>query len=343
VRFEVSDERGRPTRRDEAGATSMAGGATPIVRESQRQRERMPPTRHPSRRLAASVYCEIDGLPVEIEPLELSTAGLFVETPSPHSVDSEVDVFLRIGDMRFESSGHVVQSVSCEQAAAKRRKPGYGLLFTNLNDAARAQLRHGIQSLVVQRASVSMPPTAATPTRPAAARPAANSARPGNNQSIKPAPERSPAPATSLRPKPAPERSPAPGVSFSPKPTPERSPAPGVSLSPKPPAIDPNEKLVLDRLRSELRDAEARTPWAVLGISQGADAAQAKKAFFDASKRYHPHLYARYATPEIKQVVTDLFIAHKRAYTTMLKTAQRMDPGSARKLNASKQPGPGNK
>jgi hypothetical protein len=287
--------------------------------------------------------------------------------------------------MRFESSGHVVQSVSCEQAAAKRRKPGYGLLFTNLNDAARAQLRHGIQSLVVQRANVSLPPTAAAPTKSAAhdarlpvdsavvsarppatpaaaaaisgrplatsaagtvnsgrplatsaagtvnsARPLANSARPANTQSAKPVPERSPAPATSLSPKPAPER----------------SPAPATSLSPKPPAIDPNEELMLDRLRSELRDTEARTPWAVLGISQGADSAQAKKAFFDASKRYHPHLYARYATPAIKQVVTDLFIAHKRAYTTMLKTAQRaqgMDPGSPRKLNVSKQPGPGNK
>jgi hypothetical protein len=30
-------------------------------------------------------------------------------------------------------------------------------------------------------------------------------------------------------------------------------------------------------------------------------------------------LFARYAHPEIKNVVTELFIAHKRAFTTMTK------------------------
>jgi hypothetical protein len=122
------------------------------------------PTRHPSHKLAASIYCEVEGLPVEIEPLELSTAGLFVETPTPLPVDSEVEVFVRIGETRFEATGHVVQTVSCEQAKAKRRKPGYGLLFTHVSDDARAQLRLGIQLLVSQRAASR--PRASTPAKP---------------------------------------------------------------------------------------------------------------------------------------------------------------------------------
>jgi DnaJ-class molecular chaperone len=68
----------------------------------------------------------------------------------------------------------------------------------------------------------------------------------------------------------------------------------------------------------------------VLGISQGADPASAREAFFAASKRYHPHIYARYALPEIKDVVTQLFIAYKRAFTSMTKTGRstRNVPGN---------------
>ena len=87
-------------------------------------------------------------------------------------------------------------------------------------------------------------------------------------------------------------------------------------------AIDPKELALLAQLRAELQSLGTKTAWEMLGISQGADLATAKAAFHQASKRYHPHLYARYADPEIKMVVTELFIAHKRAYTTLIKSGK---------------------
>jgi hypothetical protein len=98
------------------------------------------------------------------------------------------------------------------------------------------------------------------------------------------------------------------------------SPPRASKLAPAP--ISPEEQELLQKLRAELQACANQTPWAILAISQGADAAQAKAAYFAASKRYHPHLYAHYPTPEIKQVVTELFIVHKRAYTTLLKSGK---------------------
>jgi DnaJ-class molecular chaperone len=75
----------------------------------------------------------------------------------------------------------------------------------------------------------------------------------------------------------------------------------------------------LEQLKQELTQVDEKTDWAMLGVSQGASPEQVKAAFFQASKRYHPHLFARYSHPEIKRIVTELFIAHKRAFTTMTK------------------------
>jgi hypothetical protein len=416
----VNDERGRRARLEhrephDARAPNRTG---PALRESPAPRpgERQLVTRHPSHKLVASIYCEVDGLPVEIEPLELSTAGLFVETPTPLSIDSEVEIFLRIGETRFEASGHVVHSVSCEQATQRQRKPGYGLLFTNVDDGARAQLRRGIQALVVQRATAARgQASAAVPTasRSMRAGPAAASGvvRPSSPAvprkapllSRRPAPEvrapagesrrpatevRAPAgesrrPATDVRAPPSESRRPATEVrapaSESRRPATEvRAPAGEPRMAPsdsrKPPAesrrpaaeaprpapsaaataqpsaappIDPAELAMLEKLQAELRALDAKTPWAVLGISQGSDLGAAKCAFFAASKRYHPHLYARYRAAEIKTVVTELFIAHKRAYTTLVKSSksvrQSVVEHAAVPRAPSKQPGPGNK
>jgi Tfp pilus assembly protein PilZ len=359
----VNDERGKRTRPDHRG-TGVATRADPVVRESLSARaERQLVERHPSYKLTASIYCEVDGLPVEIEPLELSTAGLFVETPMPLSIDSEVEVFVRIGDVRFESTGHVVQTVSCEQAAQHQRKPGYGLLFTNVEDAARAQLRRGIQALVVQRASgarsqATVGQPNAAPNRGLRAGPAAGSGIAARaNAPLEP---RKPAvesrqPLIQSRKLPM---EPAKPTAESREPRAEARTA--AAEAPQPvlvvasylqpsaaAAIDPAERQVLERLQAELRAVDAQPPWSVLGISQGADLAEAKRAFFAASKRYHPHLYARYAAPEIKPVVTELFIAHKRAYTSLLKSAKSLRHSvvghAAVQRELSKQPGSGNK
>lgn len=213
------------------------------------------------------VYCEIDGLAVELDRAELSSAGMFVETAQPAAEDSEVEVFVRIGELRIATLGHVIKAVSCGQATESGKRPGYALLFTNLSDAERKQLGRAIAALPAP------PPTAAASPR------------------VLP-PRRSAQAAT-------------------------------VPLKrPKPTRADAEELSVVARLTGELGELAAKTPWSVLGVSQGADASELKSAFFAASKRYHPHLFARYAHPEIKRLSTELFIAHKRAYTTLLKSAK---------------------
>lgn len=202
-------------------------------------------------------------MPAELDRNELGSAGAFVLTTQPVQVDSEVSIFLRIGEQRFEMSGHVVQTVSCEQAAKSRKKPGYALLFTNLPEGERKRISSALQSGRASLGSRYSPPPRASQPSKAPAGPAAK------------------------------------------------------------PAHDPAELALLSQLKLELAQLEEKTAWAVLGVSQGADPQRVKTAFHEASKRYHPHLFARYSHPEIKRVVTELFIAHKRAFTTMTKLNKR--------------------
>jgi hypothetical protein len=217
-----------------------------------------------------TVHCEIGGLPAELDREELSGAGVFIITTQPHAIDSEVSIFLRVDDQRFDLTGLVVQIVTCEDAAKSRRKPGYAVLFTNLPEAERKRL----MSVTHVAREASHPPAALPP------------------RNLSKAATSSPFPAKAA-----------------------------ATAQPAPPP-DPAELELLELLKAELEQLDEKTAWAVLGVSQGADASTAKRAFFDASKRYHPHLFARYAHPEIKRVVTELFIAHKRAFTTMTKVTK---------------------
>lgn len=230
----------------------------------------MPPSGQPqpiARKPARALYCEIDGLPVDIDPHELHSAGLFVITPQPAAVDSEVEVFVRVGELRVEAMGHVVLTVSCEAAAKSGKKPGYALLFTNLPEAERQRLTDAVRTL---QAMSSRPPKTAASV--------------------------------------------------------QRSSAQPVRQSMSAPKYDRAELAVLEQLQKELQQLSGKPAWSVLGVSQGADPNELKAAFHQASKRYHPHLFARYAHPEIKRVVTELFIAHKRAYTSMIKLGKGMRP-----------------
>jgi hypothetical protein len=239
---------------------------------------------------------------VDLDPLELSTAGLFVATPQPAALDTEVDVFIRIAELRFEVSGHVVKSVSCETATARGTRPGYGLLLTNLDESERKRLARAIATLE----RVSSP----EPAKPAAKR------------EPEPSFSEPPTARTQVSFEPPTVRSTAvsiPGEAM-------RSAviAPGKVVIPHYPS---EEIALLGQLLTELDELAPKTPWAILGVSQGADITQARAAYHTASKRYHPHRFARYAHPEIKRVVTELFIAHKRAYTTMLRAGKSLRAG----------------
>lgn len=112
------------------------------------------------------------------------------------------------------------------------------------------------------------------------------------------------------------------------------APAAEPAVKPAAPSVDPKEREVLATLQAELAAVRPQTPWAILGLPQGADRESARQAFFAASKRYHPHLFASYTLPEIKQTVTELFIVYKRAFTSMTKPV-----GSARPVARSAAPG----
>lgn len=241
----------------------------------------------------------MDGLPVELDLQELSGAGLFVETVQPLPVDSEVEVFIRIGELRIGASGHVVKSVSCDSASAQGKRPGYALLLTNLDDGDRKRLGAALQALGLpprpsKRAEAPAPANTNTTSKRTASRPAQAAA------AVRGEPSKPPARGT----------------------TPSKAPAAARGAPSKPPAPDPQEISLLKQLQAELSELAKKPAWGVLGVSQGAEHDEIRTAFFDASKRYHPHLFARYAHPEIKQVVTELFITHKRAYTTMLRTGK---------------------
>lgn len=228
-----------------------------------------------------TVHCEIDGLPAELDREELSGAGVFVVTTQPPAVDAEITIFLRVDDQRFEMTGIVVSAVSWEDAAKSGKKPGYAVLFTNLPEAERKRL-------------MSVARVARDASHPPAAMPPRNLSKAGASLPAREATKASKAPSN-----PATKRH--------------------ASVTPAAAPLDPAEVALVERLKVELKQIDEKTAWAVLGVSQGADAPTIKKAFYDASKRYHPHLFARYAHPEIKRVVTELFIAHKRAFTTMTK------------------------
>jgi Tfp pilus assembly protein PilZ len=274
-----------------------------------------------------SLYCEIDGLAVEIQCQDLSPGGLFVQTPSAPPVDSEVEVFLRVGPLRLEASGHIVQSVSCDGAKRERRRPGFGLLFTQLEDDARAALRDALEALIAERARRAEPDYEF-------ARPSPQPDRTANTARREP-PRASPVPGQPRSNEPARARSNEPAARDSHEPIAQRVSQPARPPAAAAPAIDPKEHELLATLKAELATVESQPPWTILGIAQGADQAAARTAFFAAAKRYHPHSFARYALPEIKTVVTQLFIVYKRAFTTMTK------PGRGGR-GATRAPGSGN-
>ena len=260
----MSDDRRRHTRAtpgDNQRVSDKPGGT--LVRNSLSPAGQRPVA--PSKP-ARACYCEIDGLPVELDLNELHSAGMFIVTPQPAVLDSEVEVFVRIGELRFEATGHVVKTVSCDAAAKSGKKPGYALLFTNLPEAERQRLTDAVRSLQPQQPSAR-----------------------GDEES-----------------------------------TGTMRAAELLRQSLPSPKYDRAELELLQYLDKELEQLTGQPAWTVLGVSQGADAAELKTAFFQASKRYHPHLFARYAHPDIKRVVTALFIAHKRAYTHMLKLGKSM-------------------
>jgi tetratricopeptide (TPR) repeat protein len=217
------------------------------------------------------LYCEFDGLALELRPQDLSLAGVFVVTTAPPALDRELDLLLRspIGELAVR--GQVVQVITRERAGAERRQPGFGVLFVDLADDQRAFIGLALD---------------------AAARAAA--VKSGS------------APAPTAAPTPA--------------------PAPGPAPAPKPPSARPSaqeselakrRQQTLEQLERLLSSLQNKTPWAVLGLACDADPNAVRQAYLALSKRHHPHVYAHLDSAAVSRAATELFIAHKRAYTTL--------------------------
>lgn len=211
-----------------------------------------------------SLYCEIDGSPVTLLAEDLSTAGFFVQTTTPKAMDRELEIFVRSPVGELVALGQVVQVVDAKRAKAEGRRPGYGLLFTSLEDDQRAFISLTLNALERwQRAEAKAQ---------AAARP------------------------KSMKPASAPVATGTPAHEL---------------------------KQIATDLRAELAKLQGKTPWTVLGLEPDS-LAGAKEAFLRASKRFHPHKYARHNTPEITTLATEVFIAYKRSYSVLTKLAPRV-------------------
>ncbi len=106
-----------------------------------------------------------------------------------------------------------------------------------------------------------------------------------------------------------------------------KSKAPAAPPDPATKALAAERARTLKQLERELAALREKTPCAILGIAPDAGPEAARHAFLLASKRVHPHVYARLDSPQISALATEIFIAHKRALTK-LQAGPRSQPTS---------------
>ena len=237
--------------------------------------------------VAHDLYCEIEGVAVTLRAEDLSTAGFFIETSKPYAIDRELDIYVRSSVGELFACGQVVQVVDGRRARAESRRPGFGVLFTTLEDDQRAFIGLTLDALTRARVLPPKAPSAPTPEPPSAQ-------PPPDVASVHP-----PKTPSAARPK-APVVAQAAAVKDV------------VAL-----------KTIAAELRNELTKLQGKTAWTALGIEADAPLLNAKEAFLAASKRFHPHKFARHNSAEITKLATEVFIAYKRAYDVLTKLAPR--------------------
>jgi tetratricopeptide (TPR) repeat protein len=102
----------------------------------------------------------------------------------------------------------------------------------------------------------------------------------------------------------------------------------------------PEADKMLRQLEQDLAAIQNKPPWAVLGLTAEAQLDAARAAFLGMSKRYHPHAYARFDTPEVSRLATEIFIAHKKAFSA-LQTTLKSAPATTSANAPVSQPGAG--
>lgn len=105
-----------------------------------------------------------------------------------------------------------------------------------------------------------------------------------------------------------------------------------VAFKPPPAATGPSakdEKATILRLSEQLKTFNAQTDHQVLGVDPRVDEAGVRAAFISRSKEFHPDLFARYTTPEVRQLATQIFVRVKQAFTQISEKIKQRDPAAA--------------
>jgi hypothetical protein len=116
------------------------------------------------------------------------------------------------------------------------------------------------------------------------------------------------APATAKPPAPAPAPAPPRAAAAAPRPPPP-PPAPVAAPPPAPPPATPKPRPHVDlaTLRAFHEKLQGKDHFEVLGVKRDAALAQAKVAYFQLAKVYHPDTVPPDAPPEVKKLCADVF------------------------------------
>jgi hypothetical protein len=240
---------------------------------------------------------------------DLSTAGFFIETEAPYAMDRELEIFVRSSVGELFARGQVVQVVDGKRARAEGRRPGFGLLFTSLEDDQRAFIGLTLDALTRARALPRKAPSAPPPEPPSVAPPP----RPPSVH-----PPKSPSTTRSK------SQTALPAATAAPAPVVPTAAAASVATARRRPVEDPVAiKTIAAELRAELAKVQGKTAWTALGLEPDAPLLSAKETFLRLSKRFHPHKFARHNSSEVTKLATEVFIAYKRAYDLLTKLAPR--------------------
>jgi DnaJ-domain-containing protein 1 len=83
------------------------------------------------------------------------------------------------------------------------------------------------------------------------------------------------------------------------------------------------EQDLIKALMSEAESLKKLNPFLVLGVGYEASDVEVRAAFGELTKRYHPDRFARYESPELRQVAAEIFILIRDAYRRLADATAR--------------------
>lgn len=89
-------------------------------------------------------------------------------------------------------------------------------------------------------------------------------------------------------------------------------------------AFSPNQQANLKEVLAISRKLSTLNYYQILGVSQQASEADIKKAYFQLAKKYHPDLFGRNLSPDVKGQVDAVFDAVTKAYRTLMNGEQKL-------------------